>query len=309
MNLNDWILFSQIVDAGGLTLASRKLGLPKSTLSRRLKKLESDFGACLLARRGRSFELTDAGHLLYQEAHHLAKQVVNAQDRLAEGMQREDGVIRMAAPRMPGATFLGTWLAEFLQQYPHIRIELDLSDNIVHLFDQGYDLALRVGPMVSSSLISRQLSKTQRILVASNSYVKQWGQPASPDELTKFRCISFSEQSSGRDTWMIKSGNSKLQRVNFRPVLRSNDMATILQVTQADAGIAMIPVFVCRDLLAKGKLQRILPKWNGPEAIFYLVYPEKELMPVRVRILVEFLLKKAELEPWRFLTQRRNLTL
>jgi DNA-binding transcriptional LysR family regulator len=300
MNLNDWILFSQIVDAGGLTLASRKLGLPKSTLSRRLSKLESDFGARLLIRRGRSFELTDAGHLFYREASNLAKQVGNAQDRLAEDMQREDGVIRIAAPQMPGATFLGAWLAEFLVLYPHIRIELDLSNNIVHLFDQGYDLALRVGPMVSSSLISRRLSKTQRILVASTEYLKQYGIPLCPDELASFRCISFGEQSSGQDVWIIKA-EEKSQRVNFKPVLRSDDMATILQITQAGGGIAMIPVFVCRDLLAQGVLQRVLPEWNGPEAVFYLVYPEKELMPVRVRILLEFLLEKAKTEQWRFL--------
>ncbi len=300
MNLNDWILFSQIVDARGLTAASRKLGLPKSTLSRRLSKLESDFGARLLTRRGRRFELTDAGHLFYQEARQLALQVLNAQERLAEGMQREDGVIKMAAPRMPGETFLGVWLAEFLQLYPHIRVEIDLSDHIVHLFDQGYDLALRVGPMASSTLISRQLSKTQRILVASSGYLKSYGEPASPDELKHFRCISFGTQSSGKDVWILKTATER-QRINFKPVLRSDDMATILQITQSSGGIALIPVFVCRNLLEQGQLQQVLPQWNGPEALFYLVYPEKELMPMRVRILLEFLSKKAASEQWRFL--------
>lgn len=299
MNLNDWILFSQIVDAGGLTRASRKLGVPKSTLSRRLSQLESDFGAVLLIRRSRNFELTDAGHLFYREAHSLAEQIVNAQDRLAEEMQCEEGVIKMAAPRMPGSTFLGAWLAEFLQHYPHIRVELDLSDNMVHLFDQGYDLALRVGPMVSSSLISRRLAKTQRILVASSDYLKRHGQPVSPDELARCQCISFGEQSSGRERWMLTAGE-KSQQVSFKPVLRSDDMAAILQITQASGGIALIPVFVCRDKLEKGKLQRVLPKWSGPEAVFYLVYPEKELMPMRVRILLKFLLEKAEAEQWRF---------
>ncbi len=300
MNLNDWILFSQIVDAGGLTIASRKLGLPKSTLSRRLSKLESDFGARLLTRRGRRFELTDAGHLFYQEARCLAEQVVNAQERLAEGMQREDGVIKMAAPRMPGETFLGAWLAEFLQLYPRIRVELDLSDHIVHLFDQGYDLALRVGPMASSSLISRQLSKTQRILVASKAYLKSHGQPVTPQDLINFSCLSFGTQSSGRDVWIIKT-KTETQRIHFKPALRSDDMATILQIIASGGGIALIPIFVCRDLLEQGKLQHILPQWNGPEALFYLVYPEKELMPTRVRILLEFLSEKALKEKWRFL--------
>jgi DNA-binding transcriptional LysR family regulator len=300
MNVNDWILFYHIVNAGGFTVASRKLGLPKSTLSRRLAKLEHDFGVRLLIRGGRRFKLTDAGHLFYPEARQLAEHVANAQERLAGELQQEGGVIKMAAPRMPGTTFLGAWLAEFLALYPHIHIELDLSDSVVHLFDQGYDLALRVGPMSSSSLLSRRLSTTQRLLVASKQYLKQHGQPATPEELVQFACISFGEQFSGQAIWSINNGDKK-QRISFHPILRCDDMATILHLTQAGSGISLIPAFVCRDFLAQGTLQQVLPQWRGPEAVFYLVYPEKELMPSRVRSLLEFLLKKAEVEQWRFL--------
>ncbi|MCK5725956.1 MAG: LysR family transcriptional regulator [Thiotrichaceae bacterium] len=300
MNLNNWILFSQIVDTGGLTKASKRLGIPKSTLSRRLSKLEEDFGRRLLTRHGRNFELTDAGHLFYQEALALAKQVSNAQERLAESMQREEGVIKMAAPKMPGKTFLGIWLAEFINCFPHIHIELNLSDRMTPLFDQGYDLALRVGPMANSSLISRKLAKTQRILVASpEHYIQKYQQPITPKDLLQHRCISFSEQSSGQEVWLINN-TEQSQAIYFRPAFRSNDMATILNVTQLGAGIALIPFFVCRDLLEQGKLQKILPEWSGPEAEFYWVYPEKELMPIRVRILLDFLSEKAKMEQERF---------
>lgn len=300
MNLNNWILFSQIVDTGSLTKASKKLGIPKSTLSRRLSKLEDDFGMRLLTRRGRNFELTDAGHLFYQEALHLAEQVSNAKERLAESMQREEGVIKIAAPKMPGKTFLGIWLAEFINRYPHIHIQLDLSNSMIQLFDQGYDLALRVGPMVDSSLISRKLAKTQRILVASpEHYIQEHKQPTIPKDLRQHRCISFSEQFSGQETWIIKN-KERSQQIHFKPAFRSNDMATTLQITQSGGGIALIPFFVCRDLLEQGRLQRILPEWSGPEAEFYLVYPEKELMPIRVKILLEFLSEKAQKEQYRF---------
>ncbi|RTZ65244.1 MAG: hypothetical protein DSZ29_04615 [Aquificaceae bacterium] len=299
MNINDWILFTQIVDAGGLTPASRKLGLPKSTLSRRLSKLEDDFGARLLTRRGRRFELTDMGHLFYQEARHIAEQLVNAQDRLAERSQREEGVVKMAAPRMPGGTFLGVWLAEFLSLYPQIRVELDLSDNMVNLFDQGYDLALRVGPMVNSTLIARLLAKSQRILVASKDYIAQYGQPSTLKVLAQYRCLSFSEQCSGQDTWTLTE-QGKPQRISFNPAIRCDDMATILRVAQAGGGITLAPVFICRDLLEAGELQQVLPQCSGPEAEFYLVYPEKELMPKRVRLLLEFLSDKAHSEQSRF---------
>ena len=301
MNINNWILFAQIVDAGGLTAASRKLGLPKSTLSRRLSKLEKEFGARLLTRRGRRFDLTDVGQSFYKEAKYIAEQVINAQERLTERTQQEEGVIKMAAPRMPGSTFLGYWLAEFLSLYPHIRVELDLSDNMVNLFDQGYDLALRVGPMVDSSLISRQLSKSQRILVASKQYIAQFGQPTTPQELDQYRCLSFSQQSSGQDTWGLVA-KGKLQKISFNPAIRCDDMATILRIAKAGGGIALAPVFICRDLLEQRLLQQVLPEYSGPEAEFFLVYPERELMPKRVRLLLDFFSEKARTEQALFLS-------
>jgi len=115
MDLNDWLMFSQIVENGGLSAASRRLGVPKSTLSRRLTRLEDDFGSRLLNRRGRSFELTDAGRLFYQEARSLAEHVTNAKEQLAESTQQEGGTLRMTAPKTPGGQFLEVWLAEFLQ--------------------------------------------------------------------------------------------------------------------------------------------------------------------------------------------------
>jgi DNA-binding transcriptional LysR family regulator len=305
VDLNDWLIFVQIVDMGGLSAASRRLGLPKSTLSRRLARLEDDFGSRLLVRRGRAFELTDDGRLFYQEARNLAEQVANAEERLAESSQSEGGTVRMTAPKAPGGQFLGIWLAEFFQLHPHIQIELDLSDHMVNMFEQGYDLALRVGPLADSTLVARKLGKSERILVAATNYIQKYGQPDSPAELTQHRCIGFGEQRSGLGSWVLSRGK-RAKRVSFNPALRSDDMATTLRVTQAGAGIAMIPAFVCRESLESGELERILPQWYGPTAEFYLVYPERELMPKRVRLLVDFLTERARTENWRLSMTREK---
>lgn len=308
MNINDWLIFVQIVDIGGLSAASRRLGIPKSTLSRRLSRLEDDFGSRLLNRRGRTFELTEAGHLFYKEAHDLAGRIADARERLTESSQQEGGILRMTAPKAPGGTFLGVWLAEFLQLHPNIRIELDLSDQIINLFEQGYDLAMRVGPLTDSSLIARKLGTSERILVASPEYINQHGQPDDPDELSQHNCIGFSEQHSGRGSWLLnhpkqnrkkKGSNKKSMQVDFYPVIRNDDMATTLCMAREGAGIAMIPAFVCNDSMQSGKLQRVLPQWYGPTAEFYLVYIERELMPNRLRLLVDFLTWKAQSEKWR----------
>ncbi|HHJ34841.1 MAG TPA: LysR family transcriptional regulator [Gammaproteobacteria bacterium] len=298
MDLNNWLIFVQIVDMGGLSAASRRLGMPKSTLSRRLARLEDDLGARLLHRRGRAFELTDAGRLLYQEAQLLEKQVTHAEERLAMNTQSEGGTLRMTAPKAPGGQFLGIWLAEFIQLHPHIHIELDLSDQIINIFERGYDLALRVGPLTDSTLVARRLGKSERMLVAAPGYTEQHGQPTTPSELIQHRCIGFGEQRSGLSAWTLTRGK-QTQRVNFNPALRINDMSTALCITQAAAGITMIPAFICRESLEDGTLQRILPQWFGPTAEFYLVYPERELMPKRVRLLINFLARQAKKENWR----------
>lgn len=299
MDINDWLIFVQIIDIGGLSPASRKLGIPKSTLSRRLSKLEVDFGSRLLNRRGRTFELTEAGHLFYQEARDLAEHVTNAKERLAESTQQEAGKLSMTAPKAVGGKFLGIWLAEFSQQHPHIRIELDLSDKMVNLFEKDYDLALRVGPLIDSSLIGRKLGKSERVLVASADYLKQHGSPDHPDDINQYHCIGFSEQRNGRASWSFnRAGNKKNIQVNFYPIIRNDDMVTTMCLAKAGAGIAMIPLFMCKDALENGQLQRVLPKWYGPIAEFYLVYLERKLMPNRLRLLVNFLIQKSIAEEW-----------
>ena len=204
----------------------------------------------------------------------------------------------MTAPKTPGGYFLGVWLAEFLKLYPHIHIELDLNDHMVNLFEQGYDLALRVGPLADSTLIARKLGSSERLLVAAPEYLKQYGHPQTPDELSQHQCISFGEQRSGRSSWVLTQGK-RSQQVNFYSALRCDDMATTMRITQAGMGISLIPAFVCREFLELGILKDVLPQWHGPIAEFHLVYTERELMPNRVRLLVDFLIERAHSEMWR----------
>lgn len=288
LDLNDWLLFTRIADSGGLSAASRRMGLPKSTLSRRLARLEQQFGARLINRRGRTFELTAAGRLLYAESQRLSEQVAGARERLAVGTGRAGGTIRMTAPKTPGGRFLGAWLAHFLAEYPDIRIELDLNDRVVSLHEQGYDLALRVGPLADSTLVARSLGSSERMLVAAPDVFARHDRPAAPAQLEGLPCIGFGEQNSGIGTWSLQRGR-RVRQVRFEPILRCDDMATILQVCRGGAGIALIPDFVCHEALQAGELERVLPDWRGPAAQFYLLYPERRLLPERVRLLVDFL--------------------
>lgn len=293
MDLNNWLVFAQIVDCGGLSAASKRLGIPKSTLSRRLSKLEDELGFRLLNRKGRGFVVTDTGKLFYQESVRLGERVNRARERLIEVNQPQAGTVRMTAPKAPGGYFLGRWLAEFMNCYPMIHIELDLTDKKISLFEGNYDLALRVGPLADSSLIARKLGTSKRTLVASPEYLKSKGLPKCPEDLVKFQCIGFSKQSSGQCVWpLTKKGQTR--SFSFNPNLRNDDMATTLCLTEAGAGIAMIPIFVCRESIELKKLVPVLTDWSGPEASFYLLSQERELMPSRVRLLKEFLINKAK---------------
>lgn len=298
VDINNWLIFAKVVDLGGISNASRRLGVPKSTLSRRLTKLEEQLGFRLLHRSGRSFTLTDAGRLFYQESLSLTEQVNQANLRLNEVTQPQSGVVRMTAPKAPGGTFLGVWLAKFMRLYPLIHIELDLTDTKINLFEHNYDLALRVGPLADSSLIARKVGVSERLLVASPRYLAINGLPKKPSELKSLSCIGFSEQSSGQGTWQLHGKNQR-QSIRFYPTLRNDDMATTLCLAQADAGIAMIPAFMCNKPLQEKTLQRVLTQWSGPLAEFYLIYQQRELLPSRVRLLIDFLLEQGQKEAWR----------
>ncbi len=293
MNLNDWLLFIQIVEAGGLSAASRLTGLPRSTLSRRLSCLEETLGYRVLIRRGRAFRLTDEGRAFYQEALQIDKQVGAARERLLALTAEEGGTLRMTAPKATGGYFLGNWLAAFIQRHPKIRIELNLSDDFVNIFEQGYDLALRVGPLTDSSLIARKLGTSKRFLVAAPCYRSPDPLPATPSSLPRHRCIGFGKQRSGLIVWTLSRGN-ETERITVDPILQCDDMVTTLSAVESGLGIAMIPAFVCQESLKQGRLVRVLPQWEAPAAAFFLVYPDRKLMPKRLRLLIDFLLLRTK---------------
>jgi DNA-binding transcriptional LysR family regulator len=297
LDINRWLIFAHIVDFGGLSEASRRLGLPKSTLSRHLANLEAETGVRLLNRQGRTLKLTDAGQLLYEESRQIAALVANASERLKDQTAREGGTIRMTAPKTPGGLFLGAWLAKFLQAHPDIRIELDLDDRMLNLHEHAYDIALRVGPLQDSSLLARPLARSARWLVATPDYLARHGRPESPEQLETLPCIGFGEQRSGHGVWTLERGK-RTRQVRYKPVLRCDDMATSLQVCLNGAGIALIPAFVCQDALAAGELERVLPAWQGQPAQFYLVYAERKLLPKRVRWLIEHLVECGKTVAW-----------
>src|SRR5688572_24112812 len=184
-DLNDIIVFARVVEAGSFTAAARVLGMPKTTVSRRIAALESELGVRLIQRTTRSLNVTDAGRLYYEGSSRALRTIEDANLRLSEARAEPSGAIRISAPVGFGSHFLTGTVFDFLAAYPKTRVELNLTDDQLNLVENGIDLAFRTGILPDSTLIARKLDAAHRILCASPDYLARHGVPALPADLAR----------------------------------------------------------------------------------------------------------------------------
>src|SRR5258706_6806218 len=189
LDLNDIMVFARVVEAGSFTAAARLLGMPKTTVSRRIAALEREVGVRLIQRTTRSLNMTDAGRLYYEQSSQALRTIEDANLRLAETRAEPSGTIRISAPVGFGGHFLTSAALDFLAAYPKTRVELHLTDDTLNLVGNRIDLAFRTGVLVDSTLIARKLGATHRVLCASPDYLAGRGVPIAPADLASHHCI------------------------------------------------------------------------------------------------------------------------
>jgi DNA-binding transcriptional LysR family regulator len=290
-DLEAMAIFARIVETRSITAAAADLGLSAPTVSKALTRLERRLGSRLLNRTSRRFALTDAGNALADRAAQLLADAEAAQDAILAQSATPRGLVRMAAPMSFGVSEVAPILPDFLQQNPEVSIDLHLSDALVDVIGDGFDLALRIGTLQDSSLLARRLAVVPGMLVAAPAYLQRHGTPAHPADLATHACFGYAYLRS-RDTWHF--ANAAGEQVSVRPSgrLRVNNGDAMLPAAIAGLGIAALPEFIARSALAAGTLQPILWDWHGPEANLYLVTPPNGPRPVRVQVLADFLTRR-----------------
>ena len=287
LEADDLLLFARVVDAGSLSRAAEQLRLPKSTVSRRLSGLEHRLGEKLLQRSTRRLTLTDFGQGVLEHARAVATEVDGALALALHRQQRPRGRLRVSMPSDLARLVLSNAIARFVQDYPEVQLELDLSPRRVDLIAEGFDLALRIGALnTDSQLAARRLTQLGTSLYASPAYLQANGEPQLPEGLTTMHGLMIRGRGGDAMAWELVNGD---QSVTILPENRTlaNAPDMLLLLAKAGVGIAAVDQHMAIPPVANGDLLPVLPGWQLRGVDCWAVFPERKLMPLKTRAFIE----------------------
>lgn len=270
------------MDLGSFTKAARALGQPKSRVSRRLAALEAELGVQLLYRTSRQLSLTEAGRGLYEKSRAHVEGLEEAARGLVDDAREPQGLLKLTAMPDIGSTLFGPVIAELAAQYPRIVVDLQLSEGIVDLVKDGLDLALRVGKLKDTSLKKRPLGHVAFILVASPTYLRRAPRIERLGDLSVHPALVFASISA-QDRWRFRDGT----QVSVRPLYRSNEPKTLLELAIAGRGVALLPEFLCLDALRSGTIVRVLDGVSTRPLPIQFVWPGQRTTSPKVKAFVD----------------------
>lgn len=279
--------FTAVVDAGTFVKAADALGLSKAAVSRYVAELEARLGVRLLHRTTRRLSLTEEGQRFYMRSKELLAGLEEAEAEATSRSEAASGRLRLNAPVTFGILHLAPLWGRFMAQHPKVTLDVTLSDRVVDLVDEGYDLAIRIAALPSSTLISQRLATTRMVLCASPGYLKAHGVPHHPAELAGHAVLAYTYWST-RDEWHFEGPDGPVS-VRTHPCLHTNSGDTCRAAALADQGIILQPSFLVGPDLAAGSLIELMPAYRSGEIGIYAVYPTRRHVPPKVRALVDFL--------------------
>jgi DNA-binding transcriptional LysR family regulator len=295
LDLNHIDVFIRVVESGSFTAAAIALGLPKSSVSRRVSTLEDGLRVRLLQRSTRTLTLTEAGRLYFERARSALRGLADANTAASEMSQEVAGKIRFTAGG-DNTGLMARLLGEFLGRYPKVQLEVELTPRRVDLVAEGFDLALRAGPLVDSSLVVRRIGRTDNGLFASAGYLRRAGTPKKLGDLSRHRFVLFGRP---RDRNLLRlTGPKGDENVDIDGPLIVNDMSFLADAICADIGIGLVPELYLGWMAMgarrprKGTFVRLLPEYGLPGAEISLVSPPTAFEPTRVALLRDFLATK-----------------
>src|SRR5574337_382240 len=289
--------FAAVVDAGSFVRAANALQISNTAASKTVADLEARLGVRLLHRTTRRLSLTAEGEAFHARCRDLLDGVEEVEAEVTAGAQEAVGLLRLNVPVSFGLLHLAPLWPAFLQQRPRVTLDVTLADRIVDLVDEGYELAVRIARLPSSTLVSRQISSTRLVLCASREYLRRHGTPAHPDEIARHAVASYTLLASG-DTWHFDGGPQGQVNVKVTPVMRSNSGDTCCAAALAHQSIVLQPSFMVEPHLRSGALMEILPEYRLPALGIYAVYPSRRHLLPKVPAMVDFLLEAFRIPTW-----------
>jgi DNA-binding transcriptional LysR family regulator len=289
---NDLLLFARVADESSFSRAALRLGIPRSTVSRRIAALEAQLGERLLLRTTRKIAITDFGRSVLEHAHHVADEVAATAALAQTRSAAPSGRLRISMPGDLASLVLSSVMSEFVARYPAVSLELDLTARRVDLVGENFDVALRMGALSDdASLAARKLATWTTGLYASPGYIERRGTPAEPEALMEHDTLRLLARSGEPAPWVLTRGEQRWEGVPpGRATANSPDL--LIRMARAGAGITVANDHFAAPYVRSGELVPVLPQWRLPAMDAWAVFPGRRLMPARTRAFIDVLVEQ-----------------
>ena len=281
--LNDIALFVEVGKTLSFRRAAETLNIPSSTVSRRVNQLEQAIGLRLLHRTTRKVEFTEAGQLYFERCQRIVEEARLAHEQLGDMLAQPSGILRASLPVDFATIFLTPLITQFAAQYPHIQFEFDLTPRQVDLLSDNVDVAIRIGELPNTTLIARKLTQFQSKLFASPTYIKRYGLPVQPSDLSHHDCICFIKNKA----WTLYQADLAAQ-VSIQGRFQLNNIGMMRRLALLDQGITFLLPQVVEADVQQGLLVPVLPEWYGESLPVYALTATR-LLPAKTRCFIDFL--------------------
>lgn len=288
MNLNDMLVFAEVVDRGAFTAAAEAIGLPKSNISRKITRLEKVLGVQLLERTTRKLALTEIGRRYYEHCVRIREEIEAANTSLELMAGTPRGILRVCASVSVGQHLIAPLLTGFACEFTEISLDLRLTNRRVDLLDEGYDVAIRVGDSPDSNLVAKYLCSPELHIYAAPSYLEMSNKlAANIENLKNHRCL-FMNAVSHKPQWHLQRGNESIS-ILLVPAFSCDDFSVLRQLATDGLGIALLPDYMCKEQLLDGSLVRVCDTWTGAKVDLYTIVPSRKGVTPKIRVFLDYI--------------------
>ncbi len=283
-SIADLEIFARVVTAGSMSAAGRELDLSPAVVSKRISHLEGRLGTRLFHRTTRQLQLTETGRGFYDRVVQILATVQEAEAFVSSGHERAAGNLKITAPTAFSRLHIAPYLGRFLKQYPDLSLEIVATDQVMDIVREGIDVAIRIAEVDDSSLVARKLAPCRRVFCASPAYLKEYGAPKSLADLSSHKVLV-----ENNIAWHMQGPEGAVS-LKLSSEIRTNSSEIVHEALLAGCGVGFRSIWQVRDDLLSRKLVHILPQYKeAPGLAIYAVYPDKQYVPARLRIFLDFL--------------------
>lgn len=287
--------FVLVVETGGFARAAERLNLSNAATTRHVAHLEALLGGRLLNRTTRKLRMTEAGQVCFERFQRMLDELEDAAQAVQAGAIEPQGLLRVASTMQFWMNRIAPTLPEFQRRYPKLSLQVNLTERILDIVEEGYDLALQIVRPQAQTLVAKAVLPLRRIVYASPDYVRHYGCPRRPEDLAQHNCLLYAHYAENVDWQFTRDGEE--YRVRVDGTLRSNDINTLRICTLAGLGVARGPIFLLTEDLKAGRLIHLLPEYESVDPYLWAVYPSRRMLSAKVRVFIDFLEERFPSDP------------